>query len=211
MNSSYIQVEKWLATYQNIVDLTLKLDYRLPTEILPYHYDVIVKLQFVNETVGKAFPYYGEVKIYLRCIKDTSSLVLHINKLDIDNTTISVKSLTDQNYGEFIAFNWTNDFQRHFMIANFTKPFKSGHNYTFEAKFVGYLTDDNAGFYRSSYIDNNGTKKWLMTSQLESTSARKSFPCFDEPGIKTTFKISAIHQKDYHALSNMPVESLTDV
>jgi aminopeptidase N len=73
-------------------------------------------------------------------------------------------------------------------------------------KYVGYLTDDNAGFYRSSYINENNDTVWLMTSQLESTDARKSFPCFDEPAMKAQFTIRAIHQNNYTALSNMPEE-----
>jgi aminopeptidase N len=46
-----------------------------------------------------------------------------------------------------------------------------------------------------------------MTSKLEPTYARKSWPCFDEPLIKATYKISAIHRDDYYAMSNMPVET----
>ena len=74
-------------------------------------------------------------------------------------------------------------------------------------QFIGYLTDDNAGFYRSSYLDNNQQKRWLFTSQMEPTDARKSFPCFDEPAMKATFKIKVEHKPSYNASSNMPIAS----
>ena len=209
MNSGYTLLNDWFLTNQNSV-VSAKLNYRLPKNLLPYKYDVLSKFQFID-VVNGGFPYNGEVTILFNCIQDTSSLVLHVNKLDIDNSSLLLTSSTDGSFGELRAFNWYNDFTRQFFIANLTKSFKAGQNYTLFMKYVGYLTDDNAGFYRSSYIDKDGNKKWLMTSQLESTDARKSFPCFDEPAMKAIFKIRAIHQSDYTALSNMPVETRTEL
>ena len=63
-----------------------------------------------------------------------------------------------------------------------------------------------AGFYRSKYLV-HGEPRWMATTQFESTDARRSFPCWDEPALKATFKISLIIPKDLSALSNMPVAS----
>jgi aminopeptidase N len=37
--------------------------------------------------------------------------------------------------------------------------------------------------------------------------ARKAFLCFDEPGFKSIFKITILHDKSLQALSNMPIKS----
>ena len=39
------------------------------------------------------------------------------------------------------------------------------------------------------------------------TNARQMFPCFDEPRFKANFTITLDHAPEFHALSNMPLES----
>ena len=186
-----------------------KLNYRLPTDLVPSHYDVKVSFQFVTE-LDDSFPYDGEVTIEINCVKTTSKLVLHINEIDIDNSSLSLTGVSDSSFGELKAFRWSNDFTREFFVADLTKELKAGESYRLFMKYTGYLQDDDRGFYRSSYT-RNGATVWLMTSQLESTDGRKSFPCFDEPAMKATFKIRAVHQSNYSAMSNMPVENTIPV
>jgi aminopeptidase N len=195
-----------MTTSTTITTTTQKLDYRLPTDLVPSHYDVKVSFQFVTISYN-SFPYDGEVTIDISCAKTTSKLVLHINKIDIDNSSLTLTGISDTSFGELKDFRWYNDFTREFFIADLTKQLKADQTYRLFMKYTGYLQDDLRGFYRSSYIRNNNTV-WLMTSQLESTDGRKSFPCFDEPAMKATFKIRTIHQSNYTAMSNMPVENI---
>ena len=185
------------------------IDYRLPKSLDPYEYNIFIKPQF-TKIANNSFSYEGEVTISFTCVENTSRLIFHINKLLINGTTLSVKSLSDSSFTEIKGFSWTNDIERQFFVANLAQQFKANQNYSVFVQFTGYLTDDNAGFYRSSYLDNNQQRRWLLTSQMEPTDARKSFPCFDEPAMKAKFTIRVEHAPDYEAFSNMPVASVTN-
>ena len=45
----------------------------------------------------------------------------------------------------------------------------------------------------------------LATTQMESTDARRAFPCFDEPEFKATFEVTLIVDEGLNAYSNSPV------
>jgi len=78
-------------------------------------------------------------------------------------------------------------------------------------KFTGYLNDKMAGFYRSSYKDSDGKTKYIASSQMEPTDARRAFPCFDEPALKAEYTVTLIAEKDHTCLSNMDVASEKEV
>jgi hypothetical protein len=95
------------------------------------------------------------VTIDISCAKTTSKLVLHINKIAIDNSSLTLIGISDTSFGELKEFRWYNDFTREFFIADLTKELKAGQTYRLSMKYTGYLQDDDRGFYRSSYIRNN--------------------------------------------------------
>ncbi|MFD2271936.1 M1 family metallopeptidase [Undibacterium arcticum] len=45
---------------------------------------------------------------------------------------------------------------------------------------------------------------WYVYSQFESTSARRAFPCFDEPQWKTPWTLALTVKRDHVAVTNMP-------
>ncbi|XP_015790545.1 aminopeptidase N [Tetranychus urticae] len=93
-----------------------------------------------------------------------------------------------------------------FFIIYLNNQLVAGNSYSLSIKFLGNLNKDLAGFYRSSYNDTNtNQKRWIATTQFEPTDARRAFPCFDEPALKSIFNITLVHLSNLTALSNMPV------
>ena len=187
LNSNLQKIDKWL-TDNVIVTPPETINYRLPKDLIPHKYDILLKVQF-DEEINDSFLYEGEVTMYFECVKDTNDLIFHINKISVDNSSLLIQSSTDASFTDIKMFNWKNDYERQFFIANLAQTFKANNSYTLSMKYTGYLASDNAGFYRSSYNINDTTKVWLLASQMQPTDARKAFPCFDEPDMKATYKI----------------------
>lgn len=84
-------------------------------------------------------------------------------------------------------------------------------------EFQGLLNHDMAGFYRSQYkpaapaaasVPRDDEWHYMLSTQFESTDARRAFPCFDEPNLKATFDFAVETPTDQVALSNMPVKEI---
>jgi hypothetical protein len=62
-------------------------------------------------------------------------------------------------------------------------------NITVGLAFNYMLSSGLSGFYRTEYIDGNGVPRVVAATQFESMSARKAFPCFDEPALKVLCRL----------------------
>ncbi len=139
--------------------------------------------------------------------EDTTSIALNTLELDIHTTEImSGDSLITSS--PTVAY----DKDTQTTTVSFDKVLKAGTKAQLLISFTGQLNDKLAGFYRSSYVDHrDGSKKYLATTQMEPTDARRAFPCFDEPSLKATFDITLIAEKHLTCLSNMDVSVETEV
>lgn len=76
---------------------------------------------------------------------------------------------------------------------------------TLNIDFEGKVRDDLVGIYKAPY---NGS--YIITTQFESTHARKFIPCVDNPAYKAEFKLVIKVDKDLDVISNMPIERITN-
>lgn len=66
-------------------------------------------------------------------------------------------------------------------------------------KFTSKIGTGMAGFYKS--------RDGIWSTHFEPSDARKAFPCFDQPDMKATFKVTLTAPKHLTVLSNMGVEN----
>ncbi|KAJ8960573.1 hypothetical protein NQ318_013862 [Aromia moschata] len=169
------------------------LDVRLPRAVLPQSY----KLKLVPFLQEGNFTFNGEVEILVNVTQATNNITLHSDDLFID--TVSV---TDSNRDTVSIRDVRGVKKKQFLIIDLDEDVHAGGQYYVFIKFKGVLNDLLQGFYRSSYEENNVTR-WMAATQFQATDARKSFPCFDEPGLKARFQISIARLKNMTSISNM--------
>ena len=78
-------------------------------------------------------------------------------------------------------------------------------DYVISMDFVAILNDEFTGFFRTKYTKPDGKMSWAGATQFEMTTARKSFPCFDEPDKKAIFNVKIGRRPEMIAVSNMPL------
>ncbi|HSD05194.1 MAG TPA: M1 family metallopeptidase [Nitrosopumilaceae archaeon] len=161
-------------------------------QISPKNYQITFEPNFKN------FTFLGKEKISIELLKPTNTLVLNSAKIDIKECLMTSKGK---------AFKTTITLDEKNEQLTIRIPEKIRGKAELYINFVGILNDKLVGLYRSEYLDKNGKKKIMATTQFEAADARRAFPCWDEPEAKATFDISVIVEKNMTAISNMPVIS----
>ncbi|XP_014472136.1 PREDICTED: aminopeptidase N-like [Dinoponera quadriceps] len=175
---------------------TAKVNYRLPDNVTPVHYNI----KLIPHIVEDNFTFNGEINVDIVICRVTRDIRLHALQLTIDEDATSLVDSEGVVYTprEHDLRNVTQ-----MLVLDFDDELPPGH-YTLNIKFVGILNDDLEGFFRTSYQNEQNDTVWIAVTLFEATSARRAFPCWDEPALKATFNISIKHHRNYTALSNMP-------
>ena len=186
------------------------VDYRLPNNLKPFLYDLTVRPYIGTEQLygTKAFTFEGTMIMYFECFKETSKIVFHANELNIDQNKVALNDLTKNSKIE-VKTPFSYDDERLYFTVNSTAELISGHNYSLSVPFNGNISTNLYGFYRGSYVY-EGKTYYLASTDFEPTDARRAFPCFDEPAMKSKFKLTMIRHKDFNTMSNSLLINTTD-
>ncbi|PYH92872.1 lysine aminopeptidase apsA [Aspergillus ellipticus CBS 707.79] len=172
----------------------------LPTNVKPIHYDLTLEPNF------ETFKYDGTVVIDLDVTEDTTSISLNSNEITIHDAVVSSQGAVVASKPE-ISMNQ----EQQVATVKFSETIPAGSSAQLKLTFTGELNDNMAGFYRSSYKAADGSTKYIATTQMEPTDARRAFPCFDEPALKAKFTVTLVADKSLTCLSNMDVDTETEV
>ncbi|CAL9734559.1 aminopeptidase 2, mitochondrial [Monosporozyma servazzii] len=168
----------------------------LPRNVTPLHYDLQVEPNF------ETFKFDGINTIELK-VNDESIDEISVNSIELEFHSASI--------GDVDATSIKTDKESQVTVLSFPKgtvknQSKGNGSIKVTIKFTGILNDNMAGFYRAKYQDKaSGKTKYMATTQMEPTDARRAFPCFDEPNLKSTFTVTLVSTPELTHLSNMDV------
>lgn len=171
--------------------------YRLATTVVPTNY----QLELTPDI--EAATYTGHVVVALEVNEAVSELQFNAVDLSLDAITV-----TDASGASHVG-TATLDATYERATVSFTQALVAGPA-SMRVEFRGELNDKLVGFYKSTYVDDDGVTQAIATSQLEPTDARRAFPCWDEPTFKATFDITLVVPSHLAAYSNSPVISERD-
>ncbi|KAI8424608.1 hypothetical protein MSG28_003042 [Choristoneura fumiferana] len=158
-------------------------NYRLNSLVKPSSYIIVITPHF-DTNDDQAFTFDGEVSIIISSEINTNQIKLHSEDLIFSAANITVTNGQEATAVTALEFDTTYTFA----YINLQNELQAGVEYTLKIVYTGPIRTDLSGFYRNYYIE-NGVTKWLGATQMESTHARKVFPCFDEPSYKAVFTL----------------------
>lgn len=142
------------------------LMYRLPNNTVPLSYDITLTTRV--DTAN--FIFNGNVRIEILARQLTQKITLHHRQLIISDTRLWTTNNPPQ---EISLGAFTYNAELEFLEIPITgNPLTAGSIYYLDINYIGTLREDNYGFYRSSYRNNDGVQVWQAATQFEPTDAR---------------------------------------
>ncbi|KPP73919.1 hypothetical protein Z043_106955, partial [Scleropages formosus] len=170
---------------------------RLPNDIRPDHYFLYIHPELASET------FMGRVQILVTVLNDTNMIVLHSKGLRVQS--VILEDLTSILLEERkLALHMVESHSTEQLAFLSKTTLKTERKYQLSITYNSTMSSSFSGLYKASYLMPNGTTRTLVATHFEPTSARRVFPCFDEPSLKAVFSLVIVREREYITLSNMP-------
>jgi aminopeptidase N len=161
----------------------------LPEDVIPAHYDVEVTPDVAH------LRFSGRARIDVDVRQQTRRIEL--NAADLTFERVRVEGRTDAPRVEL-------DEQQQTATFIFDTPLAPGHH-VLALDYRGRIYQQASGLFVLDYEARGLPKQHALFTQFENSDARRFLPCWDEPGRKATFTLSAVIKSADSAVSNMPV------
>jgi hypothetical protein len=157
---------------------------------------MLIKSYLIDITIDEInLKYNGDVSIIISDDTDMNEIIINSINMNIHDVFIN-----DNKVG------YTYD-QRNIYVKY---KFNRQQDYNIKITFDNNISSELVGLYYSTYEDKK-IKKQLISTQFESIYCRNFIPCFDDPQLKSRFKIILTGNPKLTYLSNMNIEKEENV
>jgi aminopeptidase N len=166
---------------------------KLPKTIVPIQYSLRIAPKIDKLTFS------GSEVVTINARAEVKQVVLNALELEIADAAVDGRALPKS----AVKLNS----KQELLTLDLPSPLPPG-EHTVSLNFSGKINQQGQGLYYMRYQEEgSGAKKTMLGTQFEATDARRFFPCWDEPGFRARFQLTAIVPENWVAISNMPVES----
>ena len=161
---------------------------RLPKEVVPEDYDIAIVPD------AKALSLTGTESVSLDFRKATDTI--QFNSL---NERLSGVTLDGQPVKDVVS-----DDKAQLTTVTLSQPAPAG-RHTLRFNYSGVIETKPQGLFAQPFVKPGGGKDVLLSTQFETTDARRMFPCWDEPAFRATYTLTATVPSEWSVVGNMPI------
>jgi aminopeptidase N len=161
---------------------------RLPKNVVPLSYTLALVPDIDTLTIAGT----ESVTLQFR----TPSATITLNSLN--------ETLTDVRLDHKLVARVVSNDQQQLTTLTLAQPANAG-RHTLSFSYTGRIESQPHGLFVQSYLRPDGVQGRLLSTKMESTDARRMFPCWDEPAFRSSYQLSVTIPAGWQAVSNMPV------
>jgi aminopeptidase N len=165
---------------------------RLPKDVVPLSYTLAVQPD------PDALIFTGEESVALQFRQATDTIVFNSLNEVLRNVRLD---------GHAVAAVDAEEAQQITTVHLSAAAPAGRHTLTFS--YTGKLETQPHGLFIQSYVGPDGNKGRLLSTKMESTDARRMFPCWDEPAFRSTIELTVTVPAAWTTVSNMPMARRT--
>jgi len=161
---------------------------RLPKDVVPVAYDIAI----VPDVSAKTLT--GTESVSLRFRAASATLVFNTLNLALKDVRLDGKPVR----------NVATDNQAQLTTVTLASAAPKGlHKLTMA--YSGTIQSRPQGLFVQHYTKAGGGDAVMLSSHMESSDARRMFPCWDEPAFRARFRLTVTVRADWATVGNMPV------
>ena len=161
---------------------------RLPKTVVPTDY----RIELTPDAEAKTLR--GTEEITLEVRRPAAQIVFNTHDI-----TISAASLDGTRVAKVATEN-----EKQLTTLTLARPAAAG-RHLLTLVYAGKIEDSPDGLFAQDYRKPDGTLGRMLSTQFESTDARRMFPCWDEPAFRATFQLIVTVPRAWKVVSNTPL------